>query len=148
MEESICCVCYIDTNDRMTLCKHSLCNECDSKLNIRVCPICSIDLKYIIRNKCFNCGIQQETVGRLKVNYPIIYNCSCCKTIKCSLCERLLKTHFYAIHQNYDRLQEIITTDDKTIDKNHIILLCKDVASVHKNKYYHLRCYRNHLKLK
>ena len=36
---NICCVCFNNTNYQ-TICKHFLCNDCNSKLTTRTCPYC------------------------------------------------------------------------------------------------------------
>lgn len=41
--ETECCVC-LSNNNRFTSCMHNLCISCDTKLGIRICPICRFDL--------------------------------------------------------------------------------------------------------
>ena len=85
-----CCVCYNETINK-TICHHSLCEECEKNLKSSACPICRKTLKYIIKFKCYNCGIEKENLHTSKFNYPLIYNCSLCKPIRCFICTKLMK---------------------------------------------------------
>jgi len=143
--ENICCVCYNETTNK-TICNHSLCEECEKNLKSSACPICRKTLKYIIKFKCYNCGIEKETLHTTKFDYPLLYNCSLCKAIRCFICTKLMKNEFGS-KCNYNDLQNKITTDCNSNNHNHRILLLRDSTSVHNNKYFHLHCYKNHLKL-
>ena len=141
-----CCVCYNETTNK-TICHRSLCGECEEKLKGSPCPICRKTLKYIIKFKCYNCGIEKESLNTQKFDYPLIYNCALCKAIRCFICTKLMKNEF-GDNYNYNQLQNKITTDHNNIIRHyHSILLLKDSKSVYDNKYFHLHCYKNHLKL-